>query len=127
MKMIIQPQVGCVICFREIHKTGATALRLKDPITPLPQGSGVTRQPWASSLSPWGQKKPQRHQSSHAISVATGSYTQSLLHFPKDITVSDFNLPLASGLHRSRFRNGSKPPDVDREHNCNQLALPLKL
>jgi len=39
MKMIIQPQGGCVICFREIHKTGATALRLKDPITPLPQGS----------------------------------------------------------------------------------------
>ena len=57
MKMIIQPQGGCVICFREIHKTGATALRLKDPITPLPQGSGVTRQPWASSLSPVGAKE----------------------------------------------------------------------
>ena len=99
MKMIIQPQGGCVICFREIHKTGATALRLKDPITLFPRVAARRGNPGLQVLAPLGQKKPQRHQSSHAISVATGSYTQSLLHFPKDITVSDFNLPLASGRY----------------------------
>ena len=28
---------------------------------------------------------------------------------------------------RLRTVNWSKPPDIDRERNCNQLPLPLKL
>src|ERR1700730_6534690 len=50
----LQPQRGCVICFGEIYKAGATALRLKDPTTPFSQGSRATRQPWAGGHSPVG-------------------------------------------------------------------------
>jgi hypothetical protein len=54
-----QPQRGCVICIGEIHKEGATALRLNDPIVPFSQGSRAMRQPWAGGRSPVGAVRTQ--------------------------------------------------------------------